>query len=106
LPPLKQPAFFKNFTIEPGGYALVWNAEIDISEYELWKNGTVITDETEKALQKIESYAQKADNEKFDDILARVPDIPPIKEDELLEQSQRIKASRLSAIIIAIADKE
>ncbi len=38
--PLQQPAFFKNFKIELGGYALVWNDEIDISEYELWKNGT------------------------------------------------------------------
>ena len=40
--PLCQPAFFKNFKIEPGGYALVWNEEIDISEYELWKNGTAV----------------------------------------------------------------
>lgn len=40
--PLQQPAFFRNFKIEPGGYALVWNEEIDISEYELWKNGTAV----------------------------------------------------------------
>ncbi len=38
--PLKQPAFFRNFKVEPGGYAIVWNESIDISEYELWKNGT------------------------------------------------------------------
>ncbi|NJO51460.1 MAG: DUF2442 domain-containing protein, partial [Leptolyngbyaceae cyanobacterium RM2_2_4] len=36
---LRQPAFFRNFKVEPGGYAIVWNEEIDISEYELWKNG-------------------------------------------------------------------
>jgi hypothetical protein len=40
---LKQPAFFQSFTIEPGGYAIAWNEDIDISEYELWKNGTVVT---------------------------------------------------------------
>jgi len=33
--PLRQPAFFKDFKIEPGGYALVWNVDIDISEHEL-----------------------------------------------------------------------
>lgn len=40
--PLRQPAFFKNFKVEPGGYAIVWNEEIDISEYELWKNGVLL----------------------------------------------------------------
>ncbi|HBK98793.1 MAG TPA: DUF2442 domain-containing protein [Microcoleaceae bacterium UBA10368] len=35
FPTLRNPGFFRNFTIEPGGYALVWNEEIDISEYEL-----------------------------------------------------------------------
>jgi hypothetical protein len=40
--PLQQPAFFKNFTVEPGGYGLVWNQDIDISEYELWQNGVSI----------------------------------------------------------------
>ena len=40
--PLQQYAFFKNFKIESGGYALVWNEEIDISEYELWKNGSSV----------------------------------------------------------------
>ena len=38
--PLKEQAFFKNVQIEPGGYAVYWNDVIDISEYELWKNGT------------------------------------------------------------------
>jgi hypothetical protein len=44
--PLKNPAFFKNFTIEPDGYGLVWNEDIDLSEYELWQNGISLTDET------------------------------------------------------------
>ena len=37
--PLKDIAVFKNVTIEQGGFAVSWNNEIDISEYELWKNG-------------------------------------------------------------------
>jgi hypothetical protein len=37
--PLKNPAFFKNVTIEPGGYAVSWNSEIDLSEHELWQHG-------------------------------------------------------------------
>ena len=37
--PLRKPEFFRNFKIEPGGYAIVWNEDIDVSEYELWKNG-------------------------------------------------------------------
>ncbi len=37
--PLKDHAFFKNIKVEPGGYAVYWNEMIDISEYELWKNG-------------------------------------------------------------------
>ena len=37
--PLKNSAFFKNVQVEPGGYAVFWNADIDISEYELWENG-------------------------------------------------------------------
>ena len=40
--PLKNPAFFKNVHVEEGGYAVSWNADIDISEYEIWKNGTAI----------------------------------------------------------------
>lgn len=40
--PLRQPAFFKNFEVDSGGYAIVWNDEIDISEYELWQNGVSV----------------------------------------------------------------
>ena len=41
--PLKNQAFFNNVHVEPGGYAVAWNSEIDISEYELWKHGEEIT---------------------------------------------------------------
>lgn len=37
--PLKNITFFKNVMVEIGGYAIVWNNEIDISEYELWTKG-------------------------------------------------------------------
>ena len=40
--PLCQAAFFKNFRIEPGGYGILWNEDIDLSEYELWNNGVTI----------------------------------------------------------------
>jgi hypothetical protein len=42
--PLQNASFFKNFKIDSGGYGLVWNEDIDISEYELWKNGVVLKD--------------------------------------------------------------
>ncbi len=38
--PLKNFAFFKNFQIDPSGSGIIWNDEIDISEYEIWINGT------------------------------------------------------------------
>ena len=37
--PLKDPVLFNSVQIDIGGYALVWNENIDISEHELWKNG-------------------------------------------------------------------
>ena len=53
---LRNPSFFRNFKIEPGGYALVWNEDIDISEYELWQNGVSCTDE------EIEQYIESIHN--------------------------------------------
>lgn len=37
--PLKNGAFFNNVSIEPGGYAVSWSSEIDLSEHELWQHG-------------------------------------------------------------------
>ena len=54
--PLRNPSFFRNFKIEAGGYALVWNEDIDISEYELWQNGVSCTDE------EIEQYIESIHN--------------------------------------------
>lgn len=42
--PLRQPAFFKAFQVEPGGYGIVWNEDLDLSEYELWKNGVPVAE--------------------------------------------------------------
>ncbi len=42
---LRNQTFFRNFQVETGGYALVWNEDIDISEYELWHNGICVTDD-------------------------------------------------------------
>ena len=41
--PLKNPVLFKAIQVEQGGYAVFWNSEIDISEYELWCNGEPAT---------------------------------------------------------------
>ncbi len=35
--PLKNKALFKAMQVEQGGHAVVWNTDIDISEYELWR---------------------------------------------------------------------
>lgn len=37
--PLQNWAFFKNVQVEKSGYAIYWNDEIDLSEYELWQHG-------------------------------------------------------------------
>lgn len=41
--PLKNPALFKAVQVEKGGYAIYWNSEIDISEYELWQHGQTVS---------------------------------------------------------------
>jgi hypothetical protein len=38
--PLKNPGFFRNFKIDSTGCGLIWNEDIDISEYEIWRNGS------------------------------------------------------------------
>lgn len=40
---LRNPAFFRNVRVDAGGYALVWNEDTDISEYEIWTNGTPVS---------------------------------------------------------------
>ncbi len=40
--PLKNLALFKSVGVAEGGYAVVWNENIDISEHELWRHGQPI----------------------------------------------------------------
>ena len=36
---LQDNIFFKNVHVEPNGYGISWNDDIDLSESELWING-------------------------------------------------------------------
>ncbi len=49
--PLKDFAFFKNVSVEPVGYAVSWNADIDISEHELWQHGEAAPDQQPVAIR-------------------------------------------------------
>jgi len=40
--PLKKPALFKSVKVDQGGYAVVWDNHIDLSEYELWRHGQMM----------------------------------------------------------------
>jgi hypothetical protein len=40
---LKVPALFRAVRVDPGGYGISWNDELDLSEYELWTNGKPVT---------------------------------------------------------------
>ena len=37
--PLSNPALFQSVHVEQGGYAVAWNGDIDLSEFEIWSNG-------------------------------------------------------------------
>jgi hypothetical protein len=39
---LKNDAFFKAVRVDPGGYGISWNDDIDLSEYELWVNSVEV----------------------------------------------------------------
>ena len=39
---LKNEAFFKAVTVDPGGYGVSWDDETDLSEYELWNNSVEV----------------------------------------------------------------
>ncbi len=38
--PLRDEAFFRNVSIDPHGYAVIWNDAVDLAEAELWLRGT------------------------------------------------------------------
>jgi hypothetical protein len=41
---LGTPTFFRAVNVDPGGYGISWNDDLDLSEYELWVNGKEITE--------------------------------------------------------------
>ena len=43
---LHTEAFFRAVKVDDGGYGISWNDEMDLSEYELWENGTAVVSET------------------------------------------------------------
>ena len=44
--PLKNYSLFRNVQVDPHGYAVFWNEDIDLSEFELWQNGVQIVAKT------------------------------------------------------------
>ncbi len=36
---LHRDAFFRAVKVDPGGYGVSWNDDMDLSEYELWTHG-------------------------------------------------------------------
>ena len=40
---LENEGFFKSVRVDPGGYGLSWDDDVDLSEYELWVNGKELT---------------------------------------------------------------
>ena len=36
---LQSPALFRTVQVDPGGYGISWNDDLDLSEAELWRNG-------------------------------------------------------------------
>lgn len=53
---LNHEAFFRAVTVDPGGYGISWDDDMDLSEYELWNNG--IEDEPGTAWSKEAAVAQ------------------------------------------------
>jgi hypothetical protein len=39
---LKNESLFRLVHVDPGGYGVSWNADIDLSEYELWTRGVAL----------------------------------------------------------------
>jgi hypothetical protein len=39
---LKNKFLFNLVSVGPGGYGVIWNDEIDLSEYEIWENGKTV----------------------------------------------------------------
>lgn len=42
---LQSPALFRAVQVDPGGYGISWNDDLDLSEAELWRRGVSPTEE-------------------------------------------------------------
>ena len=51
---LTVPAFFHSVHVDPGGYGISWNDDVDLSEYELWMNGSPLEESEETGQQSVE----------------------------------------------------
>lgn len=40
---IENAVFFKSVKLDPGGYGVSWNDDVDLSEHELWSNGKELT---------------------------------------------------------------
>lgn len=40
--PLRDPALFHLVHVDAGGYGVIWNDEIDLSEHEIWLRGVAV----------------------------------------------------------------
>uniref|UniRef100_UPI0040566904 DUF2442 domain-containing protein n=2 Tax=Candidatus Electrothrix sp. TaxID=2170559 RepID=UPI0040566904 len=58
--PLKNNALFKSVRVEQGGWAVSWNDEIDLSEFELWKHGKLMDEQHESNRHKKELEVTEA----------------------------------------------
>lgn len=47
--PLQNESFFNTVHVDPGGYGVSWNDDVDLSEYELWTNSADATAMEHKA---------------------------------------------------------
>lgn len=48
---LQDEALFKQVHVASGGYGAIWNDDIDLSEYELWRNGVEVSSVEELAVR-------------------------------------------------------
>lgn len=49
--PLKDPDLFSNAAVDYSGSAVIWNSDLDVSEWEIWNNGVEVPLTTEDLSQ-------------------------------------------------------
>lgn len=59
--PLRNTALFKSVRVEQGGWAVSWNDEIDLSEFELWNHEKAVDERHDSDRQNSSThFSQKA----------------------------------------------